>query len=59
MREEKPRADLGWIPKTKLGKMVQEGSVVSINDVFTQGLKIMEHQSSMPFSPICNMKCLR
>lgn len=33
-----------WIPKTRLGKMVQEGSVVSINDVFTQGLKIMEHQ---------------
>jgi len=42
--EERRSTDIGWIPKTKLGKMVQEGSIVSINDVFTQGLKIMEHQ---------------
>lgn len=37
-------SNIGWIPKTKLGKMIQEGGIVSINDVFTQGLKIMEHQ---------------
>ncbi len=33
-----------WTPRTKLGKMVQEGQVVSLADVFTQGLRIMEHE---------------
>lgn len=33
-----------WTPRTKLGRMVQEGKIVSIDDVFNQGLKIMEHQ---------------
>ncbi len=33
-----------WTPRTKLGKMVQEGQVVSLADVFTQGLQIMEHE---------------
>ena len=41
-REGSP--DTSWNPKTKLGKMVQEGKIVSIDDVFTQGLRIMEHQ---------------
>ncbi len=41
-REGSP--DASWNPKTKLGKMVQEGKIVSIDDVFTQGLRIMEHQ---------------
>jgi small subunit ribosomal protein S5 len=31
-----------WTPKTKIGKMVQAGEIVSIEDIFTQGLKIME-----------------
>lgn len=43
--DQRTKSDAVWIPKTKLGKMVQEGSVVSINDVFTQGLKIMEYQA--------------
>jgi len=42
--EERRRPDTMWVPKTKLGKMVQEGSIVSIDEVFTQGLKVMEHQ---------------
>jgi len=31
-----------WVPKTKLGKMVLNGEIVSIEDVFAQGLKIQE-----------------
>jgi len=36
----KPEA--GWIPKTLVGRMVQGGQVVSLEDIFTQGLKIKE-----------------
>jgi small subunit ribosomal protein S5 len=31
-----------WIPKTRLGKMIQEGKVTSIEEVFMSGLKISE-----------------
>jgi small subunit ribosomal protein S5 len=34
--------EAGWVPKTKLGKMVQSGEVLSLDDVFTQGLRVME-----------------
>jgi small subunit ribosomal protein S5 len=34
--------EAGWIPKTKLGRMVQSGQVLSLDDVFTQGLRVME-----------------
>lgn len=34
--------EAGWIPRTKLGKMVQSGQVLSLVDVFTQGLRVME-----------------
>jgi small subunit ribosomal protein S5 len=37
---QKPEA--GWIPKTKVGRMVQSGQIVSLEDIFTQGLKIKE-----------------
>jgi small subunit ribosomal protein S5 len=33
-----------WIPKTKLGMMVQSGQIVSMEDIFTQGLKIKESE---------------
>ncbi len=32
----------GWTPRTKLGKMIQEGRVSSIEEVFMEGLKINE-----------------
>jgi small subunit ribosomal protein S5 len=41
---EKTSSQTSWVPKTKLGRMVQEGKVISIDDVFTQGLRIMEHE---------------
>jgi small subunit ribosomal protein S5 len=34
--------EAGWVPKTKLGKMVQTGQVLSLDEVFTQGLRVME-----------------
>ena len=33
-----------WKPRTKLGKMIQEGQISSIEEVFTEGLKIREPQ---------------
>ena len=36
------RSEAGWIPKTKVGRMVQAGQIVSLEDIFTQGLKIKE-----------------
>src|SRR3989304_909049 len=37
---QKPEA--GWVPRTKVGRMVQGGQIVSLEDIFTQGLKIKE-----------------
>jgi small subunit ribosomal protein S5 len=34
--------EAGWVPKTKLGKMVQIGQILSLDEVFTQGLRVME-----------------
>lgn len=31
-----------WTPRTKLGKMIQEGRISSIEEVFTEGLRIRE-----------------
>jgi len=33
-----------WVPKTRLGKMVQEGRISSIEEVFTGGLQLREPQ---------------
>ncbi len=29
-----------WVPKTRLGKMIQEGKITNIDEVFLSGLKI-------------------
>lgn len=36
------KTEVGWVPKTKVGRMVQTGQIVSLEDIFTQGLKIKE-----------------
>ena len=42
---EKRTANLEtWVPKTRLGKMIQEGKVTTIEEVFLTGLKICEPQ---------------
>jgi small subunit ribosomal protein S5 len=44
-RGERPKVNLeAWVPKTRLGKMIQEGKISSIEDVFLIGLKISEPQ---------------
>lgn len=35
------RAEL-WVPKTKLGRMVQEGRISSLEEIFMQGMRIRE-----------------
>ena len=39
MREEKGE---GWIPRTKLGRMISEGNISSIEEIFGEGFKIRE-----------------
>lgn len=34
--------DKEWFPRTSLGKMVQEGRITSLNEIFVQGYKIQE-----------------
>jgi len=33
-----------WVPKTRLGKMIQEGRITSIEEIFTVGLQLREPQ---------------
>jgi small subunit ribosomal protein S5 len=43
--KEKRTASLEeWVPKTRLGKMIQEGKITSVEEVFLSGLKISEPQ---------------
>ncbi len=39
---DRSREAVGWVPKTKLGRQVQQGEVVSMDEIFTQGLRIKE-----------------
>lgn len=39
---ERSEAKVKWIPRTKLGEMVLSGQIVSLQDIFSQGLKIKE-----------------
>lgn len=44
-RRREPSQNLEqWVPKTRLGKMIQEGRVTSIEEVFMGGLQIKEPQ---------------
>ncbi len=44
-RREESHANLEqWVPRTRLGKMIQEGKVTSIEEVFMAGLQIRESQ---------------
>ena len=31
-----------WVPRTSLGKMVQEGKITSLSEIFSQGYRIRE-----------------
>src|SRR5438128_722031 len=38
----RPGQEVGWVPKTKLGKLVQAGEIVSMEEIFTQGMRTKE-----------------
>lgn len=40
-----------WVPKTKLGKMVMEGQIKSLDEIFERGLKIKEPEIVDHFLP--------
>src|SRR4030043_2545 len=42
-RREKSKLE-EWIPKTRLGELIQEGKITNIDEVFLSGYKISEHQ---------------
>jgi len=44
-RRSRPSANLEeWVPRTRLGKMIQEGRIASIQEIFMEGLRIREPQ---------------
>jgi small subunit ribosomal protein S5 len=44
-RRSRPSENLEeWVPRTRLGKMIQEGRIASIQEIFMEGLKIREPQ---------------
>src|SRR4030066_970576 len=44
-QRERPKSNLEeWVPRTRLGKVSQEGKKTSIHEVFLSGLKISEPQ---------------
>ncbi|MEM2098621.1 MAG: 30S ribosomal protein S5 [Candidatus Bathyarchaeia archaeon] len=45
MSENREKSSLEtWVPRTRLGKLIQEGKITSIDEVFLSGLKIAEYQ---------------
>ncbi|MDR2720180.1 MAG: 30S ribosomal protein S5 [Nitrososphaerota archaeon] len=46
-REDRDRRSVNieeWVPKTRLGKMIQEGKITTMEDLFLSGIKISEPQ---------------
>lgn len=44
MRNKRAESTEQWVPRTHLGKLIQEGRINSIEEVFTEGLPIREPQ---------------
>ena len=43
-RERKPEPEVIWTPRTRLGTLVQSGSVQSLDTIFQNGWKIKEYE---------------
>jgi small subunit ribosomal protein S5 len=37
-------SEVGWTPRTKIGKLVQEGKITSLEEVFIQGKRVLESE---------------
>jgi len=44
VRRDKSESLEQWVPRTRLGKMIQEGRITSIEEVFVGGLQVREPQ---------------
>jgi len=43
-RRREPESNEPWVPRTRLGKMIQEGRITSMEEIFMGGLLIKESQ---------------
>lgn len=43
-RRREPASSEPWVPRTRLGKLIQEGRITSIEEVFMAGLQVREPQ---------------
>lgn len=41
-RETSREKEAEWVPRTRLGKMIQEGHITSLEEIFMEGMKIRE-----------------
>ena len=55
-RERKPEPVIPWNPRTRLGSMVQAGSVQSMDDIFQNGWKIKEYEINIPDEKYLSIK---
>ena len=37
-------SEVGWTPRTRIGKLVQEGKITSLEEVFIQGKRVLESE---------------
>ena len=44
MSRHTERVEAGWTPRTKIGKLVQEGKITSLEEIFIQGQRILESE---------------
>jgi len=42
MSQTSRTSEAGWTPRTKIGKLVQEGKITSLEEVFVQGQRVLE-----------------
>ncbi|MCX6658865.1 MAG: 30S ribosomal protein S5 [Candidatus Bathyarchaeota archaeon] len=44
MSQTSRTSEAGWTPRTKIGKLVQEGKITSLEEVFVQGQRVLESE---------------
>jgi small subunit ribosomal protein S5 len=57
-REEKKEDLSAWVPKTDLGRLVKEGKIKDIDEIFESGRKILEYQVVDMLIPDLQMELL-
>jgi small subunit ribosomal protein S5 len=44
MSQTSRTSEAGWTPRTKIGKLVQEGKITSLEEVYVQGQRVLESE---------------